>query len=213
MKYYVYAHYRLDNDELFYIGKGCNDRAWTKSGRNSYWQNIAAKYGYRVEVLQKNLENDEALELEKKLISEFDPKANFTNGGDGGDTFSKLNKDKLDKLKMDAKERAFDPNGGVQSAARLRKGKTKESDPGLKRMAESHSKKFSSSGNPMSGRSFWKEHDEDYCTNIKNKISKTLKDTYRRKPRKYKIVVCPYCEKSGAQGNMKRYHFDNCRKR
>lgn len=28
---------------------------------------------------------------------------------------------------------------------------------------------------------------------------------------KYDKITCPYCNKSGGGGNMKRYHFDNCK--
>lgn len=28
---------------------------------------------------------------------------------------------------------------------------------------------------------------------------------------KYKESICPYCNKSGRGGNMKRYHFENCK--
>ena len=30
---------------------------------------------------------------------------------------------------------------------------------------------------------------------------------------KYRIVVCPYCNKSGGAAIMPRYHFDNCKKK
>lgn len=36
----------------------------------------------------------------------------------------------------------------------------------------------------------------------------------RRKPRgKYKTIECPHCTKVGAEANMRRYHFNNCKKR
>jgi len=28
---------------------------------------------------------------------------------------------------------------------------------------------------------------------------------------KYKESVCPHCNKKGGGGNMKRYHFNNCK--
>lgn len=31
------------------------------------------------------------------------------------------------------------------------------------------------------------------------------------KERKYKIIICPHCGKEGANHNMKRFHFDNCK--
>jgi hypothetical protein len=32
-----------------------------------------------------------------------------------------------------------------------------------------------------------------------------------RKGDKQKVIICPYCEKSGGISNMKRWHFENCK--
>jgi len=40
-----------------------------------------------------------------------------------------------------------------------------------------------------------------------------LKMSEAKKGKKKRIVVCPFCKKSGGCGNMKRYHFDNCKMR
>jgi len=36
---------------------------------------------------------------------------------------------------------------------------------------------------------------------------KTIKGLIQEK------IICPHCDKKGGQGNMKRYHFENCKKR
>lgn len=36
--------------------------------------------------------------------------------------------------------------------------------------------------------------------------------TNMRKPRS-KMLTCPHCDKTGASGNMSRYHMDNCKSR
>lgn len=85
--FYVYAHYRLDNDKPFYVGKGTKYRAYVKQDRNKYWHNIVNKYGYRIQILQDNLNKIQALNAEKltiALFKKFYDLANYTDGGDGG---------------------------------------------------------------------------------------------------------------------------------
>jgi len=33
----------------------------------------------------------------------------------------------------------------------------------------------------------------------------------RRKKKPQEIIKCPHCNKQGSSGNMKKYHFDNCK--
>lgn len=100
-KYYLYAHYRKDNGNPFYIGigtkklnsaptnKGVYSRAYTKTSRNDYWKNIVAKTDYEVEIL---LESDDYKFIQKKeveFIALYGRKVNagtlvnITEGGDG----------------------------------------------------------------------------------------------------------------------------------
>ena len=71
----------------FYIGKGKENRLFTKTKRNTHWKNIANKHGFKAEICsQWNTEN-EALEHEKFLIACFKdigiPLVNMTDGGEG----------------------------------------------------------------------------------------------------------------------------------
>ena len=84
--FYVYAHYTLDTNELFYIGKGKDKRAFDKTGRNQYWHYIVGKHGIRVEIVIDNLTEERAFVQEILGIEECKPKANFTKGGLGGYT-------------------------------------------------------------------------------------------------------------------------------
>jgi hypothetical protein len=82
--FYVYKHTRLDNYETFYIGKGKGNRAYSKQ-RNKYWHNIVEKVGYKVHIVKSGLSDQEACQLEIKLISLFKKygrcKANILAGG------------------------------------------------------------------------------------------------------------------------------------
>jgi len=70
--YYVYAWYYKNTGEIFYIGKGKNDRYKDrKNHRNIYFINILNKHGDNVDVkiLENNLIEKDALLREKLLIS------------------------------------------------------------------------------------------------------------------------------------------------
>lgn len=90
LNHYVYCHYRLDTNTVFYIGKGQNRRAYSKQKRNVYWSNIVKKAGgFRVEILADKLLNIDALKYERVLITALKKKypellCNLTDGGEGG---------------------------------------------------------------------------------------------------------------------------------
>lgn len=87
--YYVYKHINAKTNVPFYIGKGINDRAYSKASRNVIWKNIVNKYGYRVEFIMTNLNELEAYYLENFYIKLYKRKdeggtlVNMTDGGDG----------------------------------------------------------------------------------------------------------------------------------
>lgn len=83
--YYVYAHSKPCG-EIFYIGKGCAKRAWSKKDRNNHWKNIVNKYGYNVTILVDNLSEEDALKNEIEIIAhfaKFKKLCNRTLGGEG----------------------------------------------------------------------------------------------------------------------------------
>ena len=84
-RFYVYGHYTSDTGVLFYIGKGTNKRAFQFGlrDRNKYWSHVKEKHGVRVEILKKNLTEEEAYCHEKELIEQFRPKCNLADGGYG----------------------------------------------------------------------------------------------------------------------------------
>lgn len=89
--YYIYFHINPLKNEIFYVGKGKDKRAWSKSRRNKIWKNITNKYGYIVDIVEENLNESEALERESFYIKKIGrkdlglgPLVNLTDGGDGG---------------------------------------------------------------------------------------------------------------------------------
>jgi hypothetical protein len=91
---YVYRHRRLDNNQIFYIGIGRAKnygRAYVKTKRSNFWNNIINKTKYQIEIIADNLSWCDACELETFLIQEYGRKdlktgilVNMTDGGDGG---------------------------------------------------------------------------------------------------------------------------------
>lgn len=86
-KYYVYFHIRLDNNQVFYIGKGSGRRAYDKTSRSFHWHNIANKHGYKVDFFATNLTEQQAFDIEIEQInyhrSVGTKICNLTDGGDG----------------------------------------------------------------------------------------------------------------------------------
>ena len=88
-KFYVYEH-ATEGGEVFYVGKGTGDRAWQKTGRSSYWNNVARKHGRVVHIVRDGLSELEAFDIEKCLIARHGRRdegegtlVNLTPGGEG----------------------------------------------------------------------------------------------------------------------------------
>jgi hypothetical protein len=90
---YVYAHKRLDNKNVFYIGIGSLSnfkRAYQVDKRNEHWKRIYNKTMISVEILLTDLTWEEANSWESYLIglhgrtnNNTGSLCNMTNGGDG----------------------------------------------------------------------------------------------------------------------------------
>lgn len=97
--HYTYLHRRGDTGELFYVGKGTGQRAWSKSKRNEYWHNIVNAHGYSVEVSARWSAAEEAFEHEKFLIWCFrDMGAKLCNMTDGGDGLCNPSKEVRERI-------------------------------------------------------------------------------------------------------------------
>jgi hypothetical protein len=66
---------------------------------------------------------------------------------------------------------------------------------------EEHRQKISKA---QSGEKHW-----NFGGTISDEHKETMRQTHLGKPKK--IVTCPHCNKSGGEGAMKRWHFDNCK--
>jgi len=135
----VYRHIRLDKNEVFYIGIGSKERAYTKINRNKHWNNIIKKTDYEIQILKSDLTWNDACELEKILISYYGRKdlslgslVNMTNGGDGisgnirsSETIEKIRKSNTGKRHSDKtkeKLRLFNINKKLSDETKLKIG-------------------------------------------------------------------------------------------
>tara|TARA_R110000868_G_scaffold67131_3_gene199593 strand:+ start:410 stop:799 length:390 start_codon:yes stop_codon:yes gene_type:complete len=72
---YVYYHVDIKTDEVVYIGKGINNRAWdfNSSSRNKQWSDYLLINKVKVRIVTANLSDLEALAIERALIETVKP--------------------------------------------------------------------------------------------------------------------------------------------
>lgn len=183
----VYRHRRLDTNEIFYIGVGTVNRAYTKSQRNNIWKNIISKTDYKIEIIVSNLSWKDACELEILLISEYGKiksktgtLSNITDGGEGfyGGKHSKETKLKMSKAKIGISTW----NKGIIGKENHRYGV---------KFSKNHKNKISSS---LKGRSLSSLHIENLKgkkrnkgKNVINTITKEMFETMQEACEKYSI--------------------------
>lgn len=97
--FYVYLHKKRNNDKIFYVGKGKNNRYKSSTGRNLHWKNTSSKFGWYPIIISNNLSEETALELEEFVINTIGLKylcnQNYFNGGRSGYNHSKEAKQKM----------------------------------------------------------------------------------------------------------------------
>ena len=101
-KFYVYEHLKPNTGEVFYIGRGCRNRAFESRSRNSHWKNIVNKYGIDVNIIYKNLSSSEANQKEQELIEFYglENLCNMTSGGDCNIVIKKESRNKMSIAKI-----------------------------------------------------------------------------------------------------------------
>ena len=67
--FYVYIYWRLDTNDIFYVGKGCGRRWKYLHDRNEHFTNIINKYPVVVEIIKDNLTENEAFYWEEEIIN------------------------------------------------------------------------------------------------------------------------------------------------
>lgn len=90
-KYYVYAWYIKESNEIFYIGKGSGKRHLTRKRENKFFMNVLNSHDCDSIILKNNLTEKEAFQLEIVLIDYYRKRSRlFTNIADGGENPPKM---------------------------------------------------------------------------------------------------------------------------
>jgi len=182
--YYIYKHTFKNN--TIYIGKGKNKRAFSMDRKKSpYWWNVFLKHGTpTVEILLKNLSEQNAFIEEINIISDYKLKGfklcNMTNGGEGqsgaivsDETRKKLsNKLKGDKHPMYGKHHSLKVRKKM-SDARVGRFKGENCPSFGKKRTDENKKKIS---NSRKGKCVGTEHHlygKHHSDETKERISKS----------------------------------------
>lgn len=98
-KFYVYAHRKASNDEIFYIGKGIKSRSKAKCSRSRRWHMTVAKHGLIIDEILGPVHEQCAFSFEKILIHLIGIKSlcNISHGGDGGMSGYKFDRETIAK--------------------------------------------------------------------------------------------------------------------
>lgn len=85
--FYVYVHKTADTGNIFYVGKGCRNRAYSTNRRNVFWQRVVKKHGFIVEIIYSGLTEQDAFKIEIDTIYNLrlygERLTNLTVGGEG----------------------------------------------------------------------------------------------------------------------------------
>jgi len=118
-KFYVYLHRRETDNSIFYVGKGKDRRAWSRSHRNRHWKNVAEKHGVSVEIYKSKMSEACALTLERIAIFSYgiNNLANVTYGGGGTSGYRHTDETKA-RIAESGRGRPFHPNSAIGLRAR-----------------------------------------------------------------------------------------------
>jgi hypothetical protein len=169
-KFYIYEHVRPDTGAVFYVGKGCRERANVSVGRSKHWKNVVDKAGGReVRFLAKNLDEELAFLCEIEAIDKYRrlgvKLVNLADGGGGstGYTFA---------MSDEHKQKIAQAKTGVPRPPEV-----------VKKMRQTKTGKLTGADNPFFGKHHSEETKEvlriksgsrKHTEEVKQKITATL---------------------------------------
>lgn len=217
------------------------NRAYSKKFRNNYWNYLTNKHEYKTEILFDDLTIEEAIKKEQELIKLYGRRdlglgklVNMTDGGDGQINMSEETKQKLSNYNK-GKTIKNHWTKTKEGKARIRKWTVGNMNPSkrpevAKKISEAKkgkkNSKVSEYAKQKTGEKnafYGKKHTSEFKEKMRQlktgvRLSESHKENLKlamlnRLPYDYKDKqqTCPYCGLIGGGGNMKRYHFDNCK--
>jgi hypothetical protein len=188
--FYVYAYIRKSDLTPYYIGKGKGKRAVEK--HNVTVPNDNSK----IIILESNLTEADAFDLEKKLIQQYGRKdqgtgilLNQTDGGDGAS--GRISKRGEESPLYGRKRPEF---------SKMLTGR-KRPEQSLLMKGKMSGEKNPRYGKP--GTFAGKQHTEEALAKMRKPTGP------HSKPRE--LLTCPHCQKIADSSNAKRWHFNNCK--
>jgi hypothetical protein len=176
--FYVYEHRRKDSGMVFYVGKGCGQRAKNFNNRGRYWDNVAkAAGGVVVTYPVANVDEELSLLAEVELIDAYRKRGiritNITDGGEGttGRVASEETKRRIGEANKHTPKARGEKHGMygkrhppevMQKISEARKGMfagerhplygKHHTEETRKKISESRKGKLSGAGNPFYGK-------------------------------------------------------------
>lgn len=202
-KYYIYEWFNKNTGEVFYIGKGCNNRYSQITGRNKFFIDYYNTHDCESRIIIENLSEKDAYDMEIKTIKWYKENTNYrltnqTDGGEGHPFPRGIKNPKFGKGYEVAGEK--NPFYGKRHIPRVRKilsekakNRTGEKNPFYNRqhseetkqiLREKAKKRIEECGNPMSGRNHSEESKRKMSEQRKGK--KLSEETKRKISEKLK---------------------------
>ena len=175
-EFYVYAHIRLDNNTVFYVGKGTKNRAYDLD-RGNFHNSVCKKYGCRVEIIKDNLTESQAFRLESKMIKYYVLTLGYGIAIEGYDDYDH-NLPYLTNFTWGGE--------GTSGIIPWNKGKH-QSEEAKRKNSEAHKGKYDGKKNPMFGKNAYANKTPEEMEEIGKKKSEALKGIKRSDETKRKI--------------------------
>jgi hypothetical protein len=167
--FYVYEHRRKDSGMVFYVGKGCGQRAKNLHNRGRYWNNVAkAAGGIRITYPVLGVDEEMALLAEMELIDAYRRMGvritNITDGGEGTTGWVPTE---------EVKRKIGEANKNTPKASGERHGMygKKHSEESLAKMRESQSSREWGEKHPFYGKQHTEASKAKMSENLKGKKS------------------------------------------
>lgn len=216
LEFYVYAYLRNDGSP-YYIGKGCGNRAYTKS-RHEIKPPANTDH---IVVVENQLSEIGALAIERRMIRWYGRKdigtgilRNKTDGGDGASGLKHSSESKaLMSVNRSGKGLGPQTSEHVINKANALRGKKhteeRRKKNSLSKLGKPHIVPRNIKTKFCKGNVPW-----NFGKSVPRSIESIQKQKESAKGMNsgpQKIVECPHCSKTGGASNMARYHFDKCK--
>lgn len=219
-RFYVYEHLRSDTGAIFYVGKGTGNRYSVRSHhhRNEFWQRTEKKAGgFCVRIVAKDVDEELAFLVEQERISQLRivgvRLCNMTDGGDGTSGWVKTPEW---RRKVGAAHRGKVISEETRKKLSISLTGYRHTDEVKARMSASKMGMKNALGHKHSDVTKQKMSaahiGNKSRTGQKRTEAERLKVSIAMLGKSQSILICPHCQKTGGNA-MKRWHFDNCKKK